>query len=53
MILTIGMAVDANVLIFERLREEQAKGQSVRMALKNAYERAFIARSSTPTSPRC
>ena len=42
-VLTIGMAVDANVLIFERLREEQAKGQSVRMALKNAYERAFSA----------
>ena len=42
-ILTIGIAVDANVLIFERLREEQAKGQSNRMALKNAYERAFTA----------
>lgn len=42
-ILTIGIAVDANVLIFERLREEQAKGQSLRMALKNAYERAFTA----------
>jgi len=42
-ILTIGIAVDANVLIFERLREEQAKGQSVRMAIKNAYERAFSA----------
>lgn len=42
-ILTIGIAVDANVLIFERLREEQAKGQSIRMALKNAYERAFSA----------
>ena len=42
-ILSIGMAVDANVLIFERLREEQAKGQSVRMTLKNAYERAFSA----------
>ncbi|MFP4356178.1 MAG: protein translocase subunit SecD [Phycisphaerae bacterium] len=42
-ILTIGIAVDANVLIFERLREEQAKGQSVGMALKNAYERAFSA----------
>jgi len=42
-ILTIGIAVDANVLIFERLREEQAKNQSVRMALKNAYERAFSA----------
>ncbi len=43
MILTIGIAVDANVLIFERLREEQAKGQSIRQALKNAYERAFTA----------
>ena len=42
-ILTIGMAVDANVLIYERLREEQAKGQSIRMALKNAYARAFSA----------
>lgn len=42
-ILTIGIAVDANVLIFERLREEQAKGQSVRMAFKNAYARAFSA----------
>jgi SecD/SecF fusion protein len=42
-ILTIGIAVDANVLIFERLREEQAKGQSIRMALKNAYQRAFSA----------
>ncbi len=42
-ILGIGMAVDANVLIYERLREEQAKGQSIRMALKNAYDRAFSA----------
>ena len=42
-ILTIGMAVDANVLIFERLREEQAKGLAIRQALKNAYERAFTA----------
>jgi SecD/SecF fusion protein len=37
------MAVDANVLIFERLREEQMKSQSIRMAVKNAYERAFSA----------
>ncbi|MFP4105779.1 MAG: protein translocase subunit SecD [Phycisphaerae bacterium] len=43
LILTIGMAVDANVLIFERLREEQDRGLGVRMALKNAYERAFSA----------
>ena len=42
-ILTLGIAVDANVLIFERLREEQSRGQSVRMALKNAYQRAFSA----------
>ena len=42
-ILTIGIAVDANVLIFERLREEQVKSQSIAMAIKNAYERAFSA----------
>jgi len=42
-ILTIGIAVDANVLIFERLREEQARGQPVRTALRNAYQRAFSA----------
>ncbi|MCE5327462.1 MAG: protein translocase subunit SecD [Planctomycetaceae bacterium] len=42
-ILTIGMAIDANVLIFERLREEQEKGQPIRTALKNAYSRAFSA----------
>jgi len=42
-ILTIGMAVDANVLIFERLREEQAKTQSMRMAVRNAYASAASA----------
>ncbi|MGB7161000.1 MAG: protein translocase subunit SecD [Tepidisphaeraceae bacterium] len=42
-VLTIGMAVDANVLIFERLREEQQRGLSIRMALRNAYDRAFSA----------
>ncbi|HNX26774.1 MAG TPA: protein translocase subunit SecD, partial [Phycisphaerae bacterium] len=42
-ILTIGMAVDANVLIYERLREEQNRGLAIRQALKNAYERAFSA----------
>jgi SecD/SecF fusion protein len=41
-ILTIGMAVDANVLINERIREEQEKGASLRIAVKNGYERAFI-----------
>jgi SecD/SecF fusion protein len=38
--LTIGAAVDANVLIFERLREEQHRGLSLRMALRNAYASA-------------
>jgi SecD/SecF fusion protein len=42
-VLTIGMAVDANVLIFERLREEQTRGLSLRMALRNAYDRAWSA----------
>ena len=40
-ILTIGMSVDANVLIFERIREEQQRGSSLGMAIKNGYERAF------------
>ena len=39
--LTIGMAVDANVLIFERIREEIAKGKSLRGALAAGYDRAF------------
>ena len=43
LILTCGMAVDANVLIFERLREEQAKAQSLKSAIRAAYERAFSA----------
>jgi protein-export membrane protein SecD len=40
-ILTIGMAVDANVLIFERIREELAKAKTVRSAIDSGYERAF------------
>jgi SecD/SecF fusion protein len=42
-ILTIGMSVDANVLIFERIREEQQKGTTLRLAIKNGYEKAFSA----------
>jgi SecD/SecF fusion protein len=42
-ILTVGIAVDANVLIFERLREEQARGTAIRRAMANAYQRAFSA----------
>ncbi|MBN2578288.1 MAG: protein translocase subunit SecD [Pirellulales bacterium] len=38
--LTIGMAVDNNVLIYERLREEIAKGSALRMAIRNAFQRA-------------
>ncbi|MCP4376100.1 MAG: protein translocase subunit SecD, partial [bacterium] len=43
LILTVGIAVDANVLIFERLREEQQRGTPVRRAMANAYQRAFSA----------
>jgi len=41
-ILTIGMAVDANVLIFERIREELRAGKTVRTAVDNGYKRAVI-----------
>ena len=41
LVLTIGMAVDANVLIFERIREESARGSSLRMAIQNGFSRAF------------
>jgi len=41
LILTIGMAVDANVLIFERIREELAKSKTVRSAIDAGYDRAF------------
>ncbi len=41
LILTIGMAVDANVLIFERIREELAKAKTVRSAIDSGYARAF------------
>jgi len=40
-ILTIGMAVDANVLIFERIREELANGKSVINSIDNGYKRAL------------
>ena len=43
LVLTLGMAVDANVLIYERMREELARGVSARMAVKLGYERAFSA----------
>ncbi len=40
-VLTIGMAVDANVLIYERIREELAEGKSVITAVAQGYDRAF------------
>ncbi len=43
LILTIGVAVDANVIIYERLREEMAAGKSLRTAINTAYEKAFSA----------
>ncbi|HPU26153.1 MAG TPA: protein translocase subunit SecD [Phycisphaerae bacterium] len=43
LILTLGMAVDANVLIYERIREELQRGVSVRMAVRLGYEKAFSA----------
>ncbi|MBN2372346.1 protein translocase subunit SecD [bacterium] len=41
-VLTIGMAVDANVLIFERIREELEFGKTVRAAISSGYSKAFI-----------
>ncbi|MBR4653232.1 MAG: protein translocase subunit SecD, partial [Kiritimatiellae bacterium] len=43
LVLTLGMAVDANVLIFERIREEFQNKASAGMAIKNGYGRAFTA----------
>ena len=40
-ILTVGMAIDANILIFERIREEKNKGMGIRQAIENGYGRAF------------
>src|SRR5438093_10784804 len=41
LVLTLGMAVDANVLIYERLREERDRGASLAQAIRNGYDRAF------------
>jgi protein-export membrane protein SecD len=42
LILTVGMAVDANVLIYERVREELEVGKTARAALDAGYDRAFV-----------
>ena len=41
-VLTMGMAVDANVLVFERVREELALGKTVRAALDTGFDRALV-----------
>jgi len=40
-VLTVGMAVDANVLIFERIREEMSAGSSIQNSIHSGYEKAF------------
>ncbi|MEA1981633.1 MAG: protein translocase subunit SecD [candidate division Zixibacteria bacterium] len=42
-ILTIGISVDANILIFERVREELRTGKTVRASIDAGYDRAFVA----------
>lgn len=42
LVLTVGMAVDANILIFERIREELDKGKRLIHAAKNGFDRAFV-----------
>ena len=41
-VLTVGMAVDANVLIFSRIREELASGSPIQGAISSGYDRAFV-----------
>ena len=41
-VLTVGMAVDANVLIFSRIREERRDGASVQKSISAGYDRAFV-----------
>jgi len=43
LVLTVGMSIDANVLIFERIREETERGAALRMALRNGFDRALSA----------
>ena len=43
LVLTVGMAVDANILIFERFREEFAGGASLKMAIRNSFSKATSA----------
>jgi len=43
LVLTLGMSVDANVLIFERIREELREGKGVKLAIKDGYKHAYSA----------
>lgn len=42
LVLTVGMSIDANVLIFERIREEQERGGGLRTALRTGFDRAMV-----------
>jgi SecD/SecF fusion protein len=42
LVLTVGMSVDANVLIYERIREELKRGAALRMAIRNGFNRASV-----------
>jgi preprotein translocase subunit SecD len=42
LLLTVGVAVDANILIFERIREELRTGKTIRLSLETGYHRAFM-----------
>ncbi|PCJ57785.1 MAG: hypothetical protein COA79_14980 [Planctomycetota bacterium] len=42
LLLTVGMAVDASILIFERIREEQARGKSTSLSMHDGFDKAFV-----------
>jgi SecD/SecF fusion protein len=42
LVLTVGMAVDANILVFERIKEEKAKGRTIAQAVETGYDRALV-----------
>ncbi|MBI1380074.1 MAG: protein translocase subunit SecD [Planctomycetaceae bacterium] len=41
-VLTVGMAVDANILIFDRIREERDNGRNIKQAAKSGFQKAFV-----------
>jgi len=43
LVLTIGMSVDANVIIFERIREELLKGEGLKAAIRNGFDKSYSA----------